>query len=152
LALTSEAQNLNWLVNAFAERVPGVTHAIVVSEDGLLVAASDLLPRDGADQLSAISSALVSIANGAAQMFEADGVRQTVIEMGLGFFLVRTIQDGSILATLAAQDCDIGVVGYEMARLVKQVGELLTPAVRFELQAALPSPAPQEVATRSAKP
>lgn len=143
MALTSEAENLNWLINAFAERVPGVTHAVVVSSDGLLVAASDLLPRDGADQLSAISSALVSLANGAAQVFEGDGVRQTVIEMGVGFFLVRTIEDGSILAVLALQNCDIGVVGYEMARLVKQVGELLTPAVRIELQSALPSPAPQ---------
>jgi uncharacterized protein len=143
VALTREAENLNWLINAFAERVPGVTHAVVVSADGLLVAASDLLPRDGADQLSAISSALVSLAHGAATVFEGDGVRQTVIEMGVGFFLVRTIEDPSILAALALQNCDIGVVGYEMARLVKQVGELLTPAVRFELQAALPSPAPQ---------
>jgi hypothetical protein len=65
--------------------------------------------------------------------------------MGFGFFLVRTIEDGSILATLAAQNCDIGVVGYEMARLVKQVGELLTPAVRAELQASLPSPAPHSM-------
>jgi hypothetical protein len=32
-----------------------------------------------------------------------------------------------------------------MARLVKQVGELLTPAVRSELQAALPSPAPAQL-------
>jgi predicted regulator of Ras-like GTPase activity (Roadblock/LC7/MglB family) len=142
VALTSEAENLNWLINAFAERVPGVTHAVVVSADGLLVAASDLLPRDGADQLSAISSALVSLANGAATVFEGDGVRQTIIEMGVGFFLVRTVEDGSILAALALQNCDIGVVGYEMARLVKQVGELLTPSVRAELQAALPSPAP----------
>ena len=39
---------------------------------------------------------------------------------------------------LAAGDADIGVVGYEMARLAKQAGEKLTPALRAELQQALP--------------
>jgi hypothetical protein len=55
--------------------------------------------------------------------------------MGRGYFLVMAIRDGSILA---ACDADIGVVGYEMARLAKQAGEILTPAIRAELQQALP--------------
>jgi predicted regulator of Ras-like GTPase activity (Roadblock/LC7/MglB family) len=58
--------------------------------------------------------------------------------MGRGFYLVMSIRDGSILATLAAHDADIGVVGYEMARLAKQTGEMLTPQLRAELQQALP--------------
>jgi predicted regulator of Ras-like GTPase activity (Roadblock/LC7/MglB family) len=71
-------------------------------------------------------------------MFDGDIVKQTVVEMGRGFFLVMGIRDGSILAVLAAGDADIGVVGYEMARLAKQAGEKLTPALRAELQQALP--------------
>ena len=43
--------------------------------------------------------------------------------MGRGYFLVMYIRDGSILATLAAREADVGVVGYEMAKLVKQAGE-----------------------------
>jgi hypothetical protein len=39
---------------------------------------------------------------------------------------------------LAAKDCDVGLVGYEMALLVSRVGDVLTPALRAELQAALP--------------
>jgi predicted regulator of Ras-like GTPase activity (Roadblock/LC7/MglB family) len=118
--------------------VPGVAHAVVVSSDGLLVAVSDRLPRDSADQLAAVTSGLVSITSGAASIFDGDEVRQTVVEMGRGYFLVMSIRDGSILATLASRDADIGVVGYEMARLVKQAGEMLTPALRAELQQALP--------------
>jgi predicted regulator of Ras-like GTPase activity (Roadblock/LC7/MglB family) len=138
MTLSQEARDLSWLVSAFADRVPGVAHAIVVSSDGLLVAVSDHLPRDHADKLAAVTSGLVSITAGAAQMFDRDIVKQTVVEMGRGFFLVMNIRDGSILAVLAAADADIGVVGYEMARLAKQAGEKLTPALRAELQQALP--------------
>jgi predicted regulator of Ras-like GTPase activity (Roadblock/LC7/MglB family) len=136
--LSQDARDVSWLVNAFTQRVPGVAHAIVVSSDGLLVAVSDHLPRDYADRLAAVTSGLVSITLGAAQMFDGDVVKQTVVEMGRGFYLVMGIRDGSILAVLAAHDADIGVVGYEMARLAKQAGEKLTPALRAELQQALP--------------
>lgn len=136
--LSQEARDLSWLINAFAERVPGVAHAIVVSSDGLLIAISKNLPRDHADKLAAVTSGLMSITAGAAQMFDNDVVKQTVVEMGRGYFLVMQIRDGSILATLAGGDADIGVVGYEMARLAKQAGGMLTPAIRAEMQQALP--------------
>ncbi|GIF49223.1 hypothetical protein DFJ67_7831 [Asanoa ferruginea] len=136
--LSREARDLSWLVSGFAQRVPGVSHAIVVSSDGLLIAVSDHLPRDHADKLAAVTSGVMSITSGAAQMFDNDYVKQTVVEMGRGYFLVMHIRDGSILATLAGSDADIGVVGYEMARLAKQAGEMLTPALRAELQQALP--------------
>jgi uncharacterized protein len=138
MTLSQEAKEFNWLINAFTERVAGVTHAVVVSSDGLLVAVSDHLPRDSADQLAAVTSSLVSVTNGAARIFDGDEIRQTVVEMGRGYFLVMSIRDGSILATLAAHEADVGVVGYEMAKLVKQAGEVLTPAIRGELQQMLP--------------
>ncbi|MEJ3745902.1 roadblock/LC7 domain-containing protein [Actinomycetes bacterium KLBMP 9797] len=136
--LSQDARDLSWLVSAFADRTPGVAHAIVVSSDGLLVAVSDHLPRGHADKLAAVTSGLMSITMGAASMFDNDVVKQTVVELGRGYFLVMAIRDGSILATLASGDADIGVVGYEMARLAKQAGEMLTPALRAELQSALP--------------
>jgi predicted regulator of Ras-like GTPase activity (Roadblock/LC7/MglB family) len=142
VTLSQQARDLSWLINAFTERVPGIAHAVVVSSDGLLVAVSDHLPRDSADQLAAVTSGLVSVTSGAARIFDGDEVKQTVVEMGQGFFLVMSIRDGSILATLASREADIGVVGYEMARLVKQAGEMLTPALRAELQQALPRAEP----------
>lgn len=137
--VSKEARDLSWLISAFTDRVPGVTHAVVVSTDGLLVAVSENLPRDHADRLAAVTSGLVSITAGAAQIFDGDQVTQTVVEMGRGYFLVMSMRDGSILATLATRKADIGVVGYEMARLAKQAGELLTPALREELKQLLPS-------------
>jgi len=122
--------DLNWLIKGFTDRVVGISHAVVVSSDGMLVAASEELARDRAEQLAAVTSGLVAVTLGAARILAGDEVRQTVVEMGRGYFLVMTISDGSILAVLASREADIGAVGYEMARLVRQAGEELTPATR----------------------
>jgi hypothetical protein len=50
-----------------------------------------------------------------------------------------SISDGSCLAVLAATTCNVGVVAYEMAVLVARCGDVLTPSLRAELQATLPS-------------
>jgi hypothetical protein len=137
--VSQQARDLGWLITDFTERVPGVAHAVVVSSDGLLLVASEHLPRDRADQLAAITSGLASITSGAARLFDRDVVKQTVVEMGRGYYLAMSIRDGSILATLAGREADIGVVGYEMARLAKQAGELLTPVLRQELRHRRPA-------------
>ncbi|WP_041261830.1 roadblock/LC7 domain-containing protein [Pseudofrankia inefficax] len=136
--MSAEAQNLNWLINNFVDRVPGVAHTVVVSADGLLLAVSDGFPRDRADQLAAVSSGLVSLTQGAARVFEAGMVTQTVVEMEHGFLFIMAISDGASMAVLAAPSCDIGLVGYEMALLVSRAKAVLTPALRQELQGTLP--------------
>ena len=40
----TSTQDLGWLLANFADRVPGVAHAIAVSADGLLLAASPAEP------------------------------------------------------------------------------------------------------------
>lgn len=121
--------SLGWLVSAFTRDVPGVTHAVLVSADGLLVAASDGLPRDRADQMSALTAGLSSLTVGAAHLFTAGRVVQSVIEMEGGFMLLMSVGDGSHLAVLASPRCDIGLVGYEMTLLVDRVGRMVeTPA------------------------
>jgi predicted regulator of Ras-like GTPase activity (Roadblock/LC7/MglB family) len=136
--VSSDAQNLNWLINNFVDRVPGVAHTVVVSADGLLLAVSDGFPRDRADQLAAVASGLVSLTQGAARVFEAGAVTQTVVEMEHGFLFIMAISDGASMAVLAAPSCDIGLVGYEMALLVSRAKDVLTPALRAELQGTLP--------------
>jgi predicted regulator of Ras-like GTPase activity (Roadblock/LC7/MglB family) len=137
VSLSLDAQNFNWLVNGFVDRVPGVSHAVVVSSDGLLLALSRHLPQPAGEQLAAISASLNSIVGSTAALFDGQRVRQTVVGMQRGHFVVMSIRDGSVLASLASREADIGMVGYEMARLAKQAGELLTPALRHELQGVL---------------
>ncbi len=126
----SSDNSLDWLVSSFAREVPGVTHAVLVSVDGLLVAASEYLPPERADQLAAVCSGLASLATGAAQLFEAGQVLQSVVEMDNGYLLLMRVGDGSHLAALAAASCDIGQIGYEMAVLVERVGSVVQSSRR----------------------
>ncbi|MBP2475045.1 putative regulator of Ras-like GTPase activity (Roadblock/LC7/MglB family) [Crossiella equi] len=121
------------MITDFVRRVPGVAHAVVVSADGLMLAGSEGLPRDRAEQLSAVSSGLVSLTAGAARVFEAGEVAQTVVEMERGYLFLMSISDGSCLSVLAAPNCDIGLVAYEMTLLVERVGQQLTPELRAQL-------------------
>ncbi len=130
----TQPSQFGWLVNDFAERVPGVAHAVVVSADGLLLTASARLPVDRADQLAAVASGLVSLTQGAARCFEAGEVKETIVEMQGGIMLLMAIGDGSCLGVLAAPVCDIGQVAYEMTLLVDRVGQILTPELRAQLQ------------------
>jgi uncharacterized protein len=133
--MTEQVGQFGWLVNNFSENVPGVAHAVVVSVDGLLLASSNRLPIDRAEQMSAIAAGLVSLTLGAAKLLGADEVIRSVVEMEQGSLLLTSIKDGSCLAVLAVRDCDIAQVAYEMNVLVDQVGLLLTPQLRAALAA-----------------
>ncbi len=135
--MSQAAQNLNWLITNFVDNTPGVSHTVVVSADGLLLAMSEGFPRDRADQLAAVASGLTSLTAGASRIFEGGAVNQTVVEMERGFLFIMSISDGSSLAVLAHPDADIGLVGYEMALLVDRAGSVLTPDLRAELQGSL---------------
>jgi predicted regulator of Ras-like GTPase activity (Roadblock/LC7/MglB family) len=122
--------DMGWLLSNFADSVAGIAHVIAVSADGLLLASSRDLPTDRAEQLAAITSGVVSLTDGASRMFNAGQVQQTIIEMDSGYLFLMSISDGSSMAVLAARNCDVGQVGYEMALLVERVGAALSPAPR----------------------
>ncbi|HYV78627.1 MAG TPA: roadblock/LC7 domain-containing protein [Streptosporangiaceae bacterium] len=126
-------KHLSWLLTNLIERVPAIAHAIVVSSDGLPLACSQDFPTDRADQLSAITSGLTSLTQGASRMFEGGAVTQTVVEMQRGLLIVVSIGDGSTLTVLAATDSDMGLVAYEMTMLADRAGRALTPKMRGAL-------------------
>ncbi|MFG3661840.1 roadblock/LC7 domain-containing protein [Streptomyces sp. NPDC047706] len=122
---------LDWLLDDLVLRVHEVRHAVVLSNDGLAVGASTGLGREDAEHLAAVASGFHSLAKGAGRHFGAGGVRQTMVEMDDAFLFVAAAGDGSCLAVLTAVTADIGLVAYEMARLVKRVGEHLYTAPRM---------------------
>lgn len=122
---------LDWLLTAFADDVAGVTHAVLVSVDGLLMAVTPGLPNERANQLAAITSGLSSLAAGASDLlFDGGVVRQSVVHMRNGYLLLMAVGDGSCLATLASRGCDIRQIGYEMAVLVDRVGRSIEANAR----------------------
>src|SRR3954466_3885587 len=103
--LSAEARNLNWLVQNFAEKVPGVNEAVVVSSDGLPIATSAGLDRDAADRFAAGAPGLIGLACGAAGRFGGGAVNEVIIEMENAFIFVTGISDGSCLSVVAAAEC-----------------------------------------------
>lgn len=130
----SSDNELNGLITSFINRIPGALGGVVCTSDGLLLALSDRIARDGADQMAAVTSALTSLTAGAAQCFGSGEVNQVIVDMEGGFLFVTTISDGSSLAVMCDPVCDIGLVGYEMSMLVERIGQLLTPDLRARLQ------------------
>jgi len=94
------------------------------------MASSAHLPADRAEQLAAVTSGLASLSSGAARLFEAGNVRQSMVEMDGGYLLLMGAGNGSYLAALASISCDIGQVGYELAVLVDRVGKTVQATPR----------------------
>jgi predicted regulator of Ras-like GTPase activity (Roadblock/LC7/MglB family) len=119
---TRTDSHLDWLVDDLVGRVAHVEKAAVLSRDGLALGTSSGLSREDAEHLSALAAGIQSLANGGALHFGGGQVHQTVIEMDQSFLFVTAAGQGTCLAVLAGAKADVGLVAYEMALIVKQVG------------------------------
>ncbi|QTZ94095.1 roadblock/LC7 domain-containing protein [Streptomyces auratus] len=150
--LSSQAQNLHWLLTNLVEEVPGIRSVAVVSSDGLLLLSSDpdrsqdearpeehAGPRGSSADLATIVSGLGSLTNGAAKLMDGGAVKQTMVTMDEGSLFVMSISDGSLLGVHATPDCDMNVIAYHMALFVGRAGHVLTPELRSELRKSMES-------------
>jgi predicted regulator of Ras-like GTPase activity (Roadblock/LC7/MglB family) len=119
---TRTDSHLDWLVDDLVGRVAHVQKAAVLSRDGLALGTSSALSREDAEHLSALAAGIQSLANGGAVHFGGGQVHQTVIEMDQSFLFVTAAGQGTCLAVLTGSKADVGLVAYEMALIVKQVG------------------------------
>lgn len=130
MSQTSRAGDLKWLLNDLVTRVPEAQNAIVLSEDGLLMAGSAGLSQDDAEHLAAVASGYQSLSRGAGRMFGGGPVRQTIVEMESAFLFVTAAGRGACLAVISTAESDIGLIAYEMAVLVQRVGASLSTSQR----------------------
>jgi predicted regulator of Ras-like GTPase activity (Roadblock/LC7/MglB family) len=135
--LSNAASNVNWLMASFVDRTPGVEQAIAVSSDGLLLAMSTSADRASVDRLAAIITGMRSLAQGATVELTRGPVVQVLVEMASAYLFVSSIPGGSNVGVVARRDCDLGLVGYEIALLVDRVGAQLTPDLVTELKNSL---------------
>jgi predicted regulator of Ras-like GTPase activity (Roadblock/LC7/MglB family) len=122
---TRRPGQLDWLLDDLVQRVGPISKAVILSADGLAIGASSTLEREDAEHLAALSAGFQSLARGAGRYFGGGEVRQTIIEMELGFLLVAAAGHGTCLAVLAEQSADLGLVAYEMAIMVRRSEEHL---------------------------
>lgn len=125
----NQVPDLAWLLSDLVQRVPHTRSTVLLSSDGLPKAVHGL-DTDSAEHLAAIASGLFSLARSTGAKFgRGTGVRQVVAELDDTALFVSAAGHGSVLAVLADRNADAGVLGYEMAQLIKSVRPfLVTPA------------------------
>ena len=127
---TANVGDLQWLLDDLVARVPEARKAILLSEDGLLIAASAGMDREDAERLAAVSSGYRSLSRGAGQIFEGGAVRQTIVEMESAFLFVTSAGQQACLSVIGSAESDIGLIAYEMAVLVRRVGASFSTSPR----------------------
>ena len=128
---TDTTGQLSWLLDNLVNQVEHVQQALVLSRDGLVVAASRGLTAEDRDHLSALAAGMQSLARGTGRQFRGGEVRQTIIEMEHAFLFVIAAGKGTCLAVLTSAEPNVGLIAYEMAMLVRRMGKYLAAESRF---------------------
>ena len=117
--------SLDWLLDDLVTRVSQIDKAVILSRDGLAIGASTGVSREDAEYLAAVAAGFQSLAKGFGQHLRCGSHRQTIVELETAFLFVTAAGEGSCLAVLADAGSDAGLIAYEMAILVKRVGQHL---------------------------
>jgi predicted regulator of Ras-like GTPase activity (Roadblock/LC7/MglB family) len=129
--------DFTWLIDDFVRKVHGVTHALIMSSDGLSLTSSEAMSTEEAERLAAIASGMLSLARNSAALFSKGTCEQIIVRLSQGYFLFMGIDAGAGLAVMTGPDCDMKVVAYEMTQFVLHAGHALTPERRADLRRVL---------------
>lgn len=104
--------NLNAIVRHLAER-DGIEAVLVLSGDGLPIEQASRTTFDP-ESLAALTATLVQYATRLGAGAGRGALHNTVLEYERGVLLVVQVSAGDCLAILAASDCDIGSLLYDL--------------------------------------
>ncbi|MFH0241048.1 roadblock/LC7 domain-containing protein [Streptomyces sp. HK10] len=132
---TATNQDLDWLLDGLVEQVPGTRHAVVLSDDGLVISQSGTIERTAAERLAAVATGQQSLARGVDELFDGGPVQQVIVELANLWLFVTAAGKGTHLAVVASQDVDAEVMAVAMHTLVQQVGQKLGTETRSDAPA-----------------
>ncbi|MDH6222730.1 roadblock/LC7 domain-containing protein [Streptomyces pseudovenezuelae] len=130
------------LLDEFVKDTAGVTHALLVTREGLRQASVSHMEDDWADTVAAAFSGVASLAHGTkGPTNKTMPASQVLIERPDTLFLMTEAGTGSalnhtgeivstILVVLARPDANIGSVGYAAGQLVQRFSPFMTTPVR----------------------
>ncbi|GAA2631594.1 roadblock/LC7 domain-containing protein [Paractinoplanes durhamensis] len=121
--------DLPWMLDDLVE-VPHVVSVVVLSTDGLIIQKSTFMSQDLAEILAAGASSMYSVAAGTGRRFESGPVHQVVIEYSGRTLFIAAAGQNARLAVLCEGDVDMGLVAYEVSRLVTRIGDYLGTGAR----------------------
>ncbi|WP_420451452.1 roadblock/LC7 domain-containing protein [Ilumatobacter sp.] len=129
--------DLDFVLGRFVDDTDGVRYAQTVSADGMHLASSPGVDAARQDTFAAIASGLASLTDSSVDLFGLGTMHRQIIEATDGWILLSRISVTASLSVVADRNSDLGMIGYEMSRLSKQLGDALSPAVVDRLKGSL---------------
>jgi predicted regulator of Ras-like GTPase activity (Roadblock/LC7/MglB family) len=129
-ATTATHADLDWLLDGLVDQVAGTRHAVVLSDDGLVISKSGTLERSDAERLAAVATGQQSLARGVGRLFDGGPLQQVIVELADLWLFVTTAGQGTHLAVVASQEVDAELMAVAMHTLVQQVGQKLGTKAR----------------------
>lgn len=121
----SRSDRLDRAIHALLSTTPEIEAVAVVSFDGLPMAAA-LPPSMDEDRVAAMSAALLSLGERAAQGLGRGELSQVYIEGTDGTVFLVSAEDEAVLVAVAAKGAKVGMMLYEVRRSAAVVAAILS--------------------------
>jgi predicted regulator of Ras-like GTPase activity (Roadblock/LC7/MglB family) len=151
----SRSGRLDRILAELVGQVPEIEAASVVSFDGLAMASA--LPAEmDEDRVAAMSAALLSLGERAAEGLGRGMLSQVYVEGEEGTVFLIAADDEAVLVAVAAKRAKVGLMLFEVRRAAAAVAEALQVEVAYEtpsVEVAPPAPhSPLQVVSPPAQP
>jgi hypothetical protein len=124
---SNRSQRLDRAIADLLSQAPEVEAAAVVSFDGLPMASALPATMDE-DRVAAMSAALLSLGERAAEGLGRGALSQVYIEGEQGTVFLVSADDEAVLVAVAAKTAKVGMMLYEVRRVANTVAEVLRSA------------------------
>ncbi|MCW2622903.1 MAG: Roadblock/LC7 family protein [Frankiales bacterium] len=135
----SRTKRLDRALHDLLAQTPEVEAASVVSFDGLPMAAA-LPPSMDEDRVAAMSAALLSLGERAAEGLGRGELSQVYIEGDNGTVFLVSCEDEAVLVAVASKGAKVGMMLYEVRHTAKAVADVLRQEVLEPVQEYVPEP------------
>ena len=133
---TGRAARLDRALSDLLTQAPELEAAAVVSFDGLAMA-SKLPPGMDEDRMAAMSAALLSLGEKAAQGLGRGDLSQVYVEGETGTVFLVSCDDEAVLVAVAAAGAKAGLMLFEVRRAAAAIGTVLREAAPVAAESAI---------------
>ena len=135
----SKADRLAAVLDTFLEVSAEAEAAAVVSADGLPMA-SALPPHVEEDRLAAMSAALLTLGERAAEGLGRGELGQVFVEGADGYVVLMAAGPHAVLVVITSKRSKIGLALFEMRRAAAQISDVMAESVELPRQEETPEP------------
>lgn len=113
------------LIAELKQNISAIHGVLVATTDGIVIASN--LSESDPDRISAMTATAVSLGKRISATIGLGEMQETSIRGANGHVFVYSAGSKSVLAIVATQEANLGLVHFEARKYAKQVGEIIKP-------------------------